>query len=354
MNPKSFEQPDSRRTLDTGLTLAARRSSSATSRPLNQLSSPFWSYDDRRIWAMGASLQDEQHMHTRRTRGEMTSTLTHRPIETPLLAPSPAAPADPIVARPVGLVQATQALDPVTLSELDQAQLHDRVESKVILADRDLPAAIARLANHYRVMEHQDERFQHYRNDYFDTHDLRNYHEHHNRNGRRIKVRYRTYANSDLTFFEVKRSVHGRTVKERRKSELPVASMLRADAAFFFRKTGWRPSLLHPSVSISYDRILLVKRDFSERVTIDINLRYVQNGVLAETPGLAICEFKQPRLDLRSPAMEALDRHPQMFSKYCMGIASCDPSLRRNRFKKVFRNLDAIGASPTTRRVVNI
>ncbi|MFT7475325.1 MAG: hypothetical protein ACI81L_002263 [Verrucomicrobiales bacterium] len=59
-------------------------------------------------------------------------------------------------------------------------------------------------------------------------------------------------------------------------------------------------------MSITYDRILLVKHDFSERVTIDINLVYERNGVLAETPGLAICEFKQPRLDRRSPAIEAL------------------------------------------------
>lgn len=254
--------------------------------------------------------------------------------------------------RPPMLDAATQSLAPVTLAELDKAQLHDRVESKVILADTDLPGAIDRLAGDYRVMEHQGERFQRYRNDYFDTHDLRNYHEHHNQNGRRIKVRYRTYANSDLTFFEVKRSVHGRTVKDRRKSAPPVDGLLPADAAFFFRKTGWRPSLLQPSVTISYDRILLVKHDFSERVTLDINLEFAHDGAIAEAPGLAICEFKQPRLDLRSPAMEALNRRPQMFSKYCMGLASCDPTLRRNRFKKVFRNLDALGASPINRKLV--
>jgi hypothetical protein len=252
------------------------------------------------------------------------------------------------------LVEATERLAPVTLAQLDQAQLHDRVETKVILAEIDVPAAIARLSGEYRVMEHQGHRFQRYRNDYLDTNDLRNYHEHHNRNGRRIKVRYRTYENSDLTFFEVKRSVHGRTVKERKRSERPVAGLRHPDAAFFFRKTGWRPSLLEPSVSITYDRILLVKHDFSERVTIDINLVYERNGVLAETPGLAICEFKQPRLDRRSPAIEALDRRPQMFSKYCMGLAACDPSLRRNRFKKVFRNLDALGVSPTNRKLAPV
>lgn len=252
------------------------------------------------------------------------------------------------VRRAAGLVDAVQMMGPVTLTELDQAQLHDRVESKMILAHVDVAQGLQRLANNYRVMEHDGERFQQYRNDYFDTRDRRNYHEHHNRNGRRIKVRYRTYVNSDLTFFEVKRSIHGRTVKERRKSVVPTGSLTPHDAAFFFKKTGWRPSLLVPAVTITYDRILLVKQDFSERVTIDMNLKFAQHGVRSEAAGLVICEFKQPRLNLRSPAMEAFDQRPQSFSKYCMGLASCDPSLRRNRFKKVFRSLDGLGATPTT------
>lgn len=250
------------------------------------------------------------------------------------------------------LGQATQSMVPVTLTELDQAQLHDRVESKVILPEADVPAAIARLAAEYRVMQHQGERIQHYCNDYFDTSDLRNYRDHHNRIGRRIKVRYRTYANSDVTFFEVKCSQHGRTVKERRRSRPPATNLLPADAAFFFAKTGWRPSWLQPSIRVSYDRVLLVKSDFSERVTIDTNLQFVTNDAVAAMPGLAICEFKQPKLDRRSPAMAALDRRPQMFSKYCMGLASCDVSLRRNRFKKVFRNMNAIGVTPTNRKQV--
>ncbi len=250
------------------------------------------------------------------------------------------------------LTRATDSLIPVALTELNQAQLHDRVESKVILAEVDLPEAIERLAGEYRVMEHEDSRVQRYRNDYFDTSDLRNYHEHHNQNGRRVKVRYLSLIHSDLTFFEVKRSIHGRTVKERRASCPSQQELSPADATFFFRTTGLRPSLLQPSVSISYDRILLVKQDLSERVTVDINLEFAHGGNVATAPGLAICEFKQPRLDLRSPAIEALDRRPQMFSKYCIGLASCDSSLRRNRFKKVFRNLEAIGATPISREQI--
>jgi len=244
--------------------------------------------------------------------------------------------------------EAIQALDPVDLVQLDQAQLHDRVESKVILRTQDIPDALQRLADDYLILEHDNERLQSYRNEYFDSFELRNYHEHHNQNGRRFKLRYRSYMNSDLTFFEVKQNINGRTVKKRRPSRRPSGQHLwREDALFFFGLTGCAPSVLVPSLTVDYQRVLLVKRDFSERVTIDLGLTFRSPNGESEMPGLAICEFKQPRLDRRSPAMAAMNRRPQMFSKYCMGLASCDPGLRRNRFKKVFRNLDALGTPPT-------
>ena len=109
-------------------------------------------------------------------------------------------------------------LESVDLDQLDRAQLHDRVESKVILRTDELAEAIDALAEEYFVLEHLGDRVQGYCNAYFDSPELRNYHEHHKQLGRRLKLRYRTYENSNLTFFEVKRNVNGRTIKERQRS----------------------------------------------------------------------------------------------------------------------------------------
>ena len=49
---------------------------------------------------------------------------------------------------------AVAALSPVTLAQLDQAQLHDREESKVILRTADVPEALDRLAEEYVVLDH--------------------------------------------------------------------------------------------------------------------------------------------------------------------------------------------------------
>ena len=252
-----------------------------------------------------------------------------------------------VLERPIDL---TAPLEPVTLAELDRAQLHDRVESKVIFHANHLETALQRLADDYLVLDHEGQRRQRYLNEYFDTPDRRTYREHHNQYGRRFKLRYRSYVNSDLTYFEVKTNANGRTVKDRRRSTRPDGSMHSRDGVFFFTRSGCAPSRFVPSLTVAYDRILLVKRDFSERVTFDFDLGFSTDRGTATMPGLVICEFKQPRLDRRSPAMSAVGCRPQMFSKYCMGLASCEPDLVRNRFKKVFRDLDRIGVTPETTR----
>lgn len=244
-----------------------------------------------------------------------------------------------------GWGEALDHLAPVDLRQLDVAQLHDRVESKVILNDRHVGEALGRLADEYRVLEHDGLRTQHYRTEYFDDLVLGGYHDHHNQKANRIKVRYRTYMNSDLTYFEIKRAVGGRTVKDRRRSTVPIGQLWPEDALFVHELTGRDPLGLFPSLTVDYDRILLVRHDFSERVTIDLNVHFTSEAQSVAAAGLAICEFKQARLDRSSPAITAMERRPQMFSKYCMGLASCHPSLRRNRFKKVFRNLDALDVS---------
>ena len=238
---------------------------------------------------------------------------------------------------------ALREMETVTLAELDQAQLHDRMESKVVTRADAVAGILGRLRHDYLVMDHDNNRFQRYSNTYFDTANLANYHEHHNQKRRRCKVRYRRYVDSDLTYFEVKRNVSGRTVKER-KSSIPAGqSVWPDDVPFLTDRIADNPDQLSVSLLVEYERILLVSRDFNERVTIDMNLRFRSRTAAGEMSQLAIVEFKQPRFDRNSPAMRAIPRPRQMFSKYCMGLATCNPSLKRNRFKKVFLGLADIG-----------
>lgn len=252
------------------------------------------------------------------------------------------APSDATLDIP--LRQSLARMSRINLLELERAQLHDRVESKVILRQTEVAERIEALRHDYSVFELDGRRSQSYRTEYFDSALLRDYHDHHNQKRHRAKVRYRTYLDSDVTFFELKQNVGGRTVKVRRRSQPPVNNRITAEDGLFLYQTMKRdPGELFPSLSVDYRRVLLVKNDFSERVTIDLDVQFRSEGRNVQLLDLAICEFKQESFDRSSPAILAMKSRPQMFSKYCMGLASCNPVLRRNRFKKVFRQLDALG-----------
>jgi len=90
-------------------------------------------------------------------------------------------------------------------------------------------------------------------------------------------------------------------------------------------------------VRIQYKRITLVNNDFSERVTIDIQLSFEQENQAHQLPEIAIVEVKQDKVNRRSPIMQVLHSnhiYPGSLSKYCLGILLCYPQLKNNNFKK--------------------
>ena len=244
------------------------------------------------------------------------------------------------------IVDAVATFGTVSLDQLDQAQLHDRVERKVLLRVAEVPAVLEQLRADYFVMQHLGDYLQGYTTCYLDDDDLHDYRDHHNRKRNRKKIRYRTYDNSSMTFFEVKRKFGGRTVKERQATEPIERTMRDDDAEFLEERTDVAAEELQPVMTVHYERLLLVKKDYTERVTIDVDLRFESPDRTMVAPALAVCEIKQPRVDRTSPAVRLLGRRTQQFSKYCVGMAACEPTLKQNRFKKVFRMLDKLDARP--------
>lgn len=235
----------------------------------------------------------------------------------------------------------------VSLAELDEVRLMDRAETKVLLPLTDVAELLRRISDSYLALEIDGACTQRYRTEYFDSPDFATYHDHHNRLGRRFKARYRTYVDSGITFFELKRNVRGRIIKERRCSAAPHGELWASDLAFA-RSHGVELSGFVPSVTVEYDRLLLARLDPQERVTIDLSTTFRHGGRQVTAEGLAICEFKQPRVDRNSPAMIAcrdLGRRPRSMSKYCTGIATCHTDVKRNRFLPTFRHLAKLGTS---------
>lgn len=219
---------------------------------------------------------------------------------------------------------------------MDSAKLLDRMDMKFLFHYNQLAGILESCSNDYKVLTINEERYSHYETHYFDTHDLKMYIQHHNGKLNRHKVRYRKYVDSGLCFFEIKfKTNKGRTIKDRVKVKELQSAIFGAPEQLLIKKTDFEASALRESLEVKYNRITLVNKNLSERVTIDISLSYCNQDVACSYPSLVIAEVKQEKTT-RSPIItlfQGRSIHPYSISKYCLGIASLNKSIKINNFK---------------------
>jgi hypothetical protein len=247
---------------------------------------------------------------------------------------------------PATLAANLNAFAAISLAELDEVALLERVDTKFALSGTALPGLLEGVAPQYRVLEIDGRRIHDYETLYFDTDDFLFYRAH--RSGRRIrhKVRSRRYLDSGLSFFEVKsRAGEYRTVKSRLSTEAFVTTLDDTTRAFASEYAGVPGSLLAPRITNRFSRITLASFTSFERVTVDTDISLAVPGRTITFPGLAIVEVKRESHHALSAFASALrERYvrPTAFSKYCVGVASLLEEPRHNTFKPTLRMVSRI------------
>ena len=231
----------------------------------------------------------------------------------------------------------------------------NRTDTKFVTTVDRLMLLLALAHDEYRVQEVDGKRIASYYTAYFDTPDYNMYTVHQNGHAGRQKLRIRSYVDSGLNFLEVKtKNNHGRT-KKKRLDMVGFDPMhpdhgirfLRQDEQYktydeFLRKhLRYDPAIMSEKLENHFNRITLVNKSKTERLTIDTGLCFhnMMTGRDADLTGLAIIELKRDGLQ-PSPILEMLRElriKPCGFSKYCMGSAFTNPSLKRNNFKERLR-----------------
>lgn len=247
--------------------------------------------------------------------------------------------------------------EPIGLEQMMSVKLMNRTDTKYVVRLEKLVELLEAARYDYFVQTNQEgERIAGYHTIYLDTPDYQMYTRHEVGHKPRQKVRMRTYLDTGEAFLEIKhKNNHGRTGKKRMKMEVPndpveanqlVPKVLGKlhQAPLFTHVDGQvlsaplEPDTLQPQLENFFDRITLVNHGMTERLTIDLNLRFhnleTQND--ACVGHLAIIELKRDGHH-PSPMHDMLIRmhvHPGGFSKYCIGQAMTNPSLRINNFKE--------------------
>ena len=237
----------------------------------------------------------------------------------------------------------------ITLDEMSAIKLMNRIDTKFVLDDERCLELLQRAVKEYSVQIIDGVRACRYETLYYDTADYDMYTRHHNQQLTRQKIRARTYVESHLSFIEVKNKTNkGRTKKKR--ITIPEEFFAKVTdhspaAEFLTERANYSPEEILPALTTTFDRITLVNKARTERLTIDMNLRFENvRGSKGEVsiPHLVIVELKQDGM-YHSPMKDILldlRVKPMKVSKYMLGTVLSDAEVKRNRYKRKVRMIE--------------
>ena len=242
--------------------------------------------------------------------------------------------------------------EPISLSEMDDVALMDRTDTKYTFRLESLPAFIESIKDSYRVLEVNSNRISRYESLYFDTKDFDLYNYHHMGKMNRFKIRFRTYVESNLHFFEIKfKNNKGRTVKNRIKYPQTESNIAGKAEKFLLEHSPFLSSSLEQKFKVNFSRITFVNRNAPERVTIDLNLEFVNDDKRHLLEKLVIAEVKQSKPFVSTFVRLMKDHHIRKgsLSKYCFGVMSLYEQQRFNNFKPQLLLLNKLMYGPSAR-----
>lgn len=235
------------------------------------------------------------------------------------------------------------AFDPITLDEMGNVRLMDRVDSKYVFPIAQLLPLLHEMSSCYRLLEINNIRLHRYESLYYDTPDFRFYSKHQAGKLNRHKFRFRKYVDSGgLTYFEIKfKNNKARTIKKRVKM-MEIGNKIEGDAESFLKKiTPFSPEIFAPKIWVNYSRMTFVNKFSQERLTVDTNLHYVKAGAednpfVVRFPQMVISEVKRDKTSSASPFIRIVRSNgirEGSLSKYCFGVYNLFGDLKKNNFK---------------------
>lgn len=246
----------------------------------------------------------------------------------------------PAVMQKIGLY------DPISLAEMDGVKLMNRVDAKFVVPLKMLPGLLDELRPHYRLLEINGHRMCDYETLYFDTPDLRFYHDHQAGRLNRYKIRQRRYVHTNTLFTEVKfKNNKRRTIKTRISNVTLTNNVMSSETNAFLREqTPFDPEVLMPVLWVDYTRLTLVSLATAERLTLDLNLSFRNHTGHKNYEQVVVAEVKQDSLK-HSHFLDLMKKYhlrQGSLSKYCLGVISLDKTVKHNRFKEKLKYLSKI------------
>ena len=242
-------------------------------------------------------------------------------------------------------------MEPISLDDMSAVKMMNRIDTKYVADDLTVNKLFELIKDEYYVQEIDGKRISAYDSVYYDTADNHMYIIHQDKKLKRDKLRVRNYVDTGTYFCEVKhKNNHGRTKKKRIEVEEGVFADLKSDAATREFVENQLPTYdfdgFVKKLSTSFERVTVVNKGKTERITIDFNVRFhnFENGNECGIAPLVIIELKRDGQceSFFQKTLFELRVKPLSISKYCIGRALTDKTLKQNRFKKKIIKLEKL------------
>jgi len=226
----------------------------------------------------------------------------------------------------------------IDLCEMDSVALLSRFDTKYVLSTVQLYQAFQNIKFSYRILEINKKRIHHYQTLYYDTASFDLYYGHVTNRADVFKVRSREYTDTDLSFLEVKhKNRKQKTEKSRVRIPCQTGCLSNVFDSFLEEHNPFSSKELKPKLWNVFNRITLVDNSDSERLTIDIDLCFLNDINELSLDGIVIAEVKQNQLSNGSVFKDQM-RHqgirPLGFSKYCLGVSQLYSEVKKNTQKR--------------------
>ena len=242
-------------------------------------------------------------------------------------------------------------MEPISLDDMSAVKLMNRIDTKYVADDLTVAKLFSLIKDEYYVQEIDGKRIASYDSVYYDTVDNHMYIIHQDKKLKRDKLRVRNYVDTGNYFCEVKhKNNHGRTKKKRIEVDKDVFSDLKSEPAVREFVANQLPDYdfdgFVKKLSTTFERITIVNKGKTERITIDFNVRFhnFENGNDECIAPLVIMELKRDGQcdSFFQKTLFEMRIKPLSISKYCIGRALTDKTLKQNRFKKKIIKLNKL------------
>ncbi|WP_428663246.1 polyphosphate polymerase domain-containing protein [Runella sp.] len=233
----------------------------------------------------------------------------------------------------------------IAMNKVEQAQFMDRIDARYLLPKKNLEEILGVIQPHYQLLHLRGKRLFRYDTLYFDTPERLFYHQYISGRLKRYKIRSRRYVETDENYFELKcRNNKRNTITQRVRLDDLSEDICDYGKQLLTQNVPIVTSGLKPALWVYYHRFMLVNPETNERLTFDANVWFRWQSQFVAYPNLIIADVQHER-GYPSPfrmLMKKMELREGGISKYCLGLANVEPSLKINTIKPILSKINQI------------